>query len=348
MHRRVHAVGMSLLLAMSISPARAQDETKPKQDERIVTATNLVTVNVIVTDRNGKYVKGLGRNQFEVYDEGVKQRIAHFINEPGPVSLGIVCEIHNSTPEEKTRAMLTALKQFTHGLRSDDDFFFTAFGAQGSVTAGFVPTADQVLDHLEIVQPGGPSSFYDAIFTAAERLRRGRHLKKALIVVSDGDDDKSRTSYDQLRERLKEFDVQIYAISISNPASAQFANHSRWHFEDITRQTTRRRFLLNDKDSIGRTVLAELARVSGGASYFPESENEPELLWICARIALELREQYTLGFYPTEQIEKKSWRRIQVKVKTGRESRGLVLSYRRGYRRTNQQVGYLPISLSPL
>ena len=333
MNKKAYAIGATLLLTVFLGTARAQQGTKPRQsDERIVTTTNLVTVNVIVTDRDGKYVKGLGREQFAVYDEKLKQQIVHFSAEAAPVSIGIVCEVHSARPE-RARAMLVALKQFTRSLRNDDDFFFVAFGAQGSLTTEFIPTADQVLNHLTAVRPGGPSSLYDAVYRAADRLRTGRNLKKALLIVSDGEDDNSRTSYKELRNRLREFDVQVYAIGIANPSMDQFAGYGRWVFEDITRQSGRRPFLLNAEASMGRAVLAEMSRVSGGTTYFPESENESELVGICAQIALELREQYTIGFYPTAQAANKDWHRIRVKLNTGRNSRGPVLSYRQGYRR---------------
>lgn len=135
MKKCAYLIGLIILAASSVS-TRAQKEITPKQEtERVVTATNLVTVNVVVTDRDGRYVKGLTRYQFEVYDEKVKQQITHFSAEAAPVSLGIVSEIHNATPE--TRAMLTALKQFTRSLGDDDDFFFMAFGKNGSVTTDF-------------------------------------------------------------------------------------------------------------------------------------------------------------------------------------------------------------------
>jgi VWFA-related protein len=136
---------------------RAQQEANQESDERVVTATNLVTINVTVGDGNGKYVKGLGRDQFEVYDEKVKQRIAYFSTDADPISLGIVCEIHNTTPE-KARAILVALRQFTRSLHHDDDFCFMAFETQGGVATDFVPAADQLIDHLGTVKPAGRSS----------------------------------------------------------------------------------------------------------------------------------------------------------------------------------------------
>lgn len=305
------------------------------QEEQIVTGINLVSVNVIVTDRNGKYVDGLNRDQFEVFDEKVKQQIAHFSDEAAPVSIGIVCEVHNSTPA-KTRAMLTALKQFTRGLETDDDFFFMAFGRQGSVVSDFVPTADQVLDHLASVKPGGPASLYDAVYLAADRLRKGRNLKKTLLIVSDGEDENSRTSYQKLRNRLREFDLQIYTIGIANPSLDQRSSLGIWVYEDITRQTGRRPFVPNQEAAMGRAVLAEMARVSGGATYYPESENEPELAGIFAQISLELRHQYTIGFYPKDQSLNKDWHRLRVRVNAEKGSRRLGLSYRQGYRRVNR------------
>jgi hypothetical protein len=100
-----------------------------------------------------------------------------------------------------------------------------------------------------------------------------------------------------MRNRLRKFDAQIYTIGIADSALDQFAGYRRWVFEDFTRQTGRRSFLLHTEAEMGRAVLGEMARVSGGTAYTPESESEPELTGICTQIALELRE-HTLGFLP--------------------------------------------------
>lgn len=230
--------------------------------------------------------------------------------------------------------MLLALRQFTRNLGDGDDFFFMAFGAQGNVTTDFVPTEQQVFNHLAAIKPGGASSLYDAVYTAAGRLRDQRNLKKALLIISDGDDDQSTTGYKALRNRLREFDVQIYAVAIDNPSMDQTA--SRWFFEDITRQTRGRALLGNAENSVGHAVLSEMARVSGGSAYHPETENEPELAGICTQIATELRQQYTLGFYPTGVASNRTWHRIKIALKTGSGRRGLSLSYRQGYRQIRQ------------
>lgn len=274
-------------------------------------------------------MKGLEREQFEVYDNRVKQQIVHFSVDASPVSIGIVSEIHPNAPET-TRAMLSALKQFTTGLRESDEYFFVAFSEHGTLTSEFIPSANQVLEHLQFVNPGGPSSLYDAVYFASERLRKARNLKKALLIISDGQDDRSRHTYKEIRDRLRTFDVQIYAISIAEPGTDHFAGYGRWVFEDLTRQTGRRSFLLNSDASLGRAVLEEMSGSSGGTTYFPDTENEPELSGICTQIAYELRQQYTLGFY-SNHVEGKKWRHLKVRINKTDGTSGLTLSYREGY-----------------
>src|SRR5512145_1417312 len=119
MNKKTSLVLAALLIVASRAVALAQED-------KVVSETNLVTVNVIVTDNNGRYVKGLRQDQFEIYDEKEKRQITHFSTDEAAVSLGIVWEIHNTTSAE-SRAMLTSLRRFTRSLREEDDFFFSAF-----------------------------------------------------------------------------------------------------------------------------------------------------------------------------------------------------------------------------
>jgi len=334
MQKTIYLWLATLLLAAS-TLGQAISTTQPQQDDRIIVGTNLVTVNVIVTDGEGCYVKGLSRDQFTIHDNKVKQQIVHFSTEASPVSIGIVFEIHKAAPE-KTRAALAAIRQFTSTLRTEDDFFFMAFSEDGSLTAEFIPSRDQILDHLQFVKPKGASSLYDSVFFAAGRLKKSRNLKKALLVISDGQDTRSVHSYKQLRSRLRTLDAQIYAIGIADPALDTFADYHRWFFEDITRQSGRRSFLMNPDAAIGNAVLAEMSRVSGGATYFPETETESELTGICTQIALELRQQYTLSFY-SNATNSKEMHRLKVRVRESRPRANLRLTYREGYQLSGAQ-----------
>ena len=162
-------------------------------------------------------------------------------------------------------------------------------------------------------------------------MRSKSNLKKALLIVSDGEDNNSKTTYDRLRNRLREFDVQIYAIGISNPETNSIAEARRWGFEDVTRNIGWRPYRLHADTTMGRAVLAEMARVSGGATYFPEVENEPELEGVFTQVALELRHQYTVGFYPNGVTSKRQWHRLRITVDNAKKSQRLSLSYRNSY-----------------
>ena len=323
---------IALILTMPV-PSYGQSSADSLQEGPLVVSTNLVTVNVIVTDNKGRYVKDLKSDQFSIYDENARQKIAHFSVGAAPISIGIIFEIHSASPTHVS-AMLAALKQFVATLDERDNFFFTAYSSNGSLTTEFIPSASQIIEHLAVIKPRGPSALYDVVYSAAARLRQSRNLKRALLVISYGEDDHSQHSYKELRNRLREFDAQVYTIGIADPAMDQFAGYRRWLFEDFSRQTGRRSLLLNTEAEMGRAVLGEMSRVSGGTAYTPESESEPELTGICTQISLELREQYTLGFYPSDLTSKK-WHRIKVFVNPSAGSSGLSLSYRKGYRRVN-------------
>ena len=146
-------------------------------------------------------------------------------------------------------------------------------------------------------------------------------------MISDGQDTSSIHNYDKVRNRLRTLDAQIYAIGIADPKLDQLAANRRWFFEDITRQGGRRSYLLDSDAALGRAVLAEMSRVSGGATYFPETESESELAGICTQIALELRQQYTVGFYSN--AKDNNWHRVKVRVTS--KGTDLTLTYREGY-----------------
>jgi Ca-activated chloride channel family protein len=297
-----------------------------------VVNARLVAVNVSVTDARGRRVEGLDKACFEVFDNGVKQKVEHFSSEEAPFSIGIVYDIHSST-RERTDAALRALKQFTAALRGEDDFFLTVFNERGSVAVDFVPTAEQVYNHLTYVAPKGPSALYDAVYQAAERLSAARNAKKALVIISDGQDHNSGHSDKGVRHRVRDLNIQVYGIACAGPNDDPLAGHGRWVVEDITRQTGRHTFLANADAAFGRAVLEELAQTSGGTAYFPQSgDGERELVGIGAQIALELRRQYTLAFYPAAAPSDSGWHKINVRLTPAAGSGRLYLSYRKSYR----------------
>jgi len=276
---------------------------KPKDDIRIGTA--IVNVTVSVTDPYGRFVTGLGKDHFELFDDKVKQQIAHFTDDDAPVSLGIVYDVSGSMKERVGRS-IRALRRFIETSHADDDFFLIAFNDRANLAEDFTTSGDKLLGHLMFANPKGSTALYDAAYLAVEKVQQGRQSKKALLIISDGQDNNSRYTYKELRNRVKEADVQIYAIGITDPASDSLAG-------------------------FGRGVLEEISRMTGGRAFFPNAYNEPELVEICTRIALELRHQYSVGFYPTDIQSEAKWHKVQVKVNPPRGLGRLSLSYRDGY-----------------
>jgi VWFA-related protein len=319
-------VFLSLLTLLVTATALTQSNiTQPAQrDDQVSAASNFVTLHVIATDRNGHYVAGLSPDQFEIYDNNVKQQITHFSIDDSAASIGIVYEV-NENDTEQLNGVLNALKEFVSTLESDDDFFFVAFNKRGSVTTSYIPSPAEILGYLQFVSIGDPFSLFDGIYFAAERLKQSPNFKKALFVVSDAKDTASNSGYRTFRNRLRKLNAQIYFIGLTAPNTESV---TPWFFEDVTRSSGSRSFLLDSDTGLGRLVLEKIARASNG-SQFPDAESESELAGICTQITLEFRRQYSFGFYSSA-TDSNKWHTLRVHVRDP-ERRVYALSYRDGY-----------------
>ena len=280
-------------------------KSQRKPSDKLILGTDLVSLNVTVTDTYGRFVTGLKKEHFEVYDEKVKQRIEFFSDEDSPVSLGLVYDVSGSMKSRASRS-IRALTRFFETSHTDDDYFLMAFNDRARLVQDFTTSADQILSRLMFVEAKKSTALYDAAYLAVEKVRQGRHTKKALLIISDGQDNQSRYTYKELRNRVKEADVIIYAIGITDPYNDSLSGY-------------------------GRSILTEMARMTGGRAFFPTAYNELELVEICTRIALELRHQYALGFYPTDKADKEEWRDLKVKIKPPRGLGRLAVIHREGY-----------------
>lgn len=292
----------------SLTSAEPKDDTgkqSQKKDGIVQIGTNLVSMTISVTDPYGRFVTGLSKEHFEIFDEKVKQQIELFTDEDSPVSIGVIYDVSGSMKERIARSV-RAVKRFIETSHDDDDFFLIGFNDRAKLVQDFTTSGDQLVSHLMFVQPKGSTALYDAAYLGVEKVGQGRHKKKAILIISDGQDNNSRYTYKELRNRVKEADVQIYAIGITDPYSDSLAG-------------------------FGRSVLEEITRMTGGRAFFPNAYNEPELIEICTRIALELRHQYSIGFYPSDTTSEAKWRRLQVKVNPPKGLGRLSVNYKDGY-----------------
>jgi Ca-activated chloride channel family protein len=200
-----------------------------------------------------------------------------------------------------------ALARFIETSHDQDDFFLVTFAGRAAI-AQDLSRGDpgSMLNRLASVRPSGQTALYDAVLLALDQVKQGPHARRALLVISDGRDNHSDHTFSDLRSAVRESGVIIYAVGIT-------ANS-------------------NDRQpDVGRLVLTQIAESSGGRAFFPVAYDEAGTAQDCARIALELRHQYSLGFYPTRTPGTTRYHRVRVKLDAPKDLGRLSLSYRTTY-----------------
>lgn len=291
------------------------------QNDPISVETNLITLNVSVTDKSGAHIKGLLKDDFKVLDEGREQEILFFSSDDDALSIGIVYDMHSMNNDAAD--VLDALTRFTARLSPDDDFFVTVFNDKGSLTANIVPDPDQVRRHLSDPEPGSPRALYDAIIEAGDRIKCSKNPKKYLIVFSDGDDRNSQHDTKQLRERLRSINVPLYSLIFRGD------DMRRISYSDMLRNGPRQSFKIGEATELERNVVAEVSRSTGGESIESSIRNRVFLSALATRFLEDARDQYVIGFSPESSDGR--WHRIKVTVDQTKTGRKLKVSSRQGY-----------------
>jgi Ca-activated chloride channel family protein len=285
-------------------PRAADGGTRAERKSGIVLDRDIVNITVTVSDRFGRYVSGLDKEHFEVFDDKIRQPIAFFSQEDAPASIGIVYDVSGSMREATKRAFLS-LDRFLTYCHRDDDLFVVGFNERPQLTCDFTARPPSISNSLVLTESNGRTAFFDAVYFALEKARQGKHVKRALVIISDGQDNASRYTMREVREALKEADILVYAIGIANPWADPF---------DIAR---------------GFDALDTLCRTTGGLAFFPKSE--AELADSCIRVALELRHQYSIGFYPSARDEMGRWHKLKVRITPPPGAPRVAVRAREGY-----------------
>jgi Ca-activated chloride channel homolog len=288
------------------SPATSRKTDVQNKDEPVFKMpTNVVTFLVTVTDPNDRLVTGLELRNFEAFEDNVKQTIEYFKIEDTPISVGVVFDVSGSMKGKIDRAR-EALKAFVETSHEDDDFFLIGFNQRANLLAEFA-NGETLLNKLTLVNPDGQTALNDAVYFGVEKVKQGRHSKKAIILISDGQDNSSRYTYGELRKLIKEADVQIYSLGIVELGGGAG----------------------NTLDLNGQAILEEISQTTGGRSFFPRSGAELEDA--ITRIALELRHQYSLGYIPQNEQREGEWRKIKIRVNPPRGLPALKVRTKEGY-----------------
>ena len=268
------------------------------RDDKIQLRARLVSLTVTVADRLGRFVTGLEKRNFQVFDDGVQQEIAHFSDEDAPLTLGIIYDVSGSMGDLTSRSF-QALKKFFDTSHQDDEYFIIAFNNRAQLVQDFTTSPDEIMNRVIFVKAKGSTALYDGVYLGLEKARQGRHRKKALLIISDGEENSSRYSGGELREMLKESDVPVYGIGISQLYG-------------------------------GMGTLQSLSGWSGGMTFAPM--DEPQTRDIYTRIALMLRHQYAIAFYPSDATSEIDWHKVRINITAPKGLGRLSVSYKKTYR----------------
>jgi Ca-activated chloride channel family protein len=268
--------------------------------------TDLVTLTLTVTDLYGRYVSGLDKKAFTIFDNNVEQEITYFSDSDAPISIGILFDVSGSMSGEKIGKARKALGQFINTSHPSDEYFLIAFNSRAQLLLDRTRDGEALLKKLTLVTPKSNTALYDACYLGIERVTRGSRQKKALLIISDGQDNASRYSFGEVRRLMKESDVVVYAVGILDGRDAGSAEGMQ-----------------------GQSFLDELASVTGGKSFYPQTN--VELDEIFERIALELRHQYSIGYTPKDFAPDGKWHKVKTKVKPPRGLPRLTVRGREGY-----------------
>lgn len=196
------------------APAPAPQDQK-EETFRFRTGVELIGVTATVTDRSGRFVSDLRKEDFRLFEDGTAQEITHFNNERVPVSLGIVLDTSGSMDGEKMAAARQALNRFLFNLLGpEDEVFLYRFESAPLLVEGWTTDRQRIATELARIRPSGGTAMYDAVAEALPLAQSGQHRKKALVVISDGNDTNSDTTVAQLRRMIRQSEVLVYAIGL--------------------------------------------------------------------------------------------------------------------------------------
>jgi VWFA-related protein len=280
---------------------------KPEPLSSIRVHSDLVQIPVTVLDHDDQSVAGLERERFKVFEDRVEQVISHFAMEDAPITIGFVLDA-SASMRDKLPQSREAVVKFLNAANAGDEFFLVQFNDQVELAADVTTSTEDVKRQLMFIRPTGRTALLDAIQFAVRGMRKASNARRALIIVSDGGDNCSRYTVSELKNLVREADVQIYALGIFDSSGGRS---------------------LAPEELAGPALLRAVAKQSGGHLF--EIENINQLPEVAAKIGEALRTQYVLGYAPKAVQRDGKYHRVEVKLAQTKGSRKLQASWRRGY-----------------
>jgi len=268
---------------------------------------DMALVNVTVTDPYNRLVTGLDPDNFRIFEDNIEQEVVTFSAEDVPISIGVIFDFSGSMANKVGKAREAAL-QFFKTANPQDEFFLVSFNERAELTSSFTNSVEDLQSRLMLTSPKGRTALLDAIYLGLSQMRGAHNAKRALLILSDGGDNHSRYNESDIKRLVKEADTQLYAIGIFDPLGS--------------RNRT-------PEELKGPSLLSEITEMTGGRVFAVERlEDLPD---IATKIGMELRNQYVLGYRPSNKAHDARWRKIKIKLRAPRGLPPLSLYSKTGY-----------------
>ena len=249
--------------------------------------TDLVLVPVTVTDPMNRLVTGLEKNDFQVYDESTQQKITSFSSDDAPVSIGIIFDLSGSMTSKLVRAK-DAILSFIKTANPQDEFFVIGFNDRPALIEDFTNSVEDIEARMATLRAAHRTALLDAIYYGIVKMRQARHERKALLIVSDGGDNRSRYTEGEVKSLVRESDVEIFSMGIFDP------------------------YAPTPEERMGPELLDDISTATGGRMF--RVNDIDELSDIAEKISNELRNQYVIGYRPADLQRNGKWRKVRVKI----------------------------------
>jgi|SRR5579871_551511 len=299
---KLHLLALALAGVLTASHSTAQVGTLPATFR---TNAQLVLVPVSVIDHSGKTVEGLTARNFTLMEDQVSQQIVSFTSDDAPSSVGIVLDISGSM-----RYTLTGAKAIAHVFlktaNPEDEFFLLTVSSQPDALSGFTTDVPALEREVDSTRPGGMTALIDTVYAALNQMRKAHKSRRALIIVSDGLDNNSRYSKNELMRVALEADVQVYTVLVNNDPGGGSAGGALFRPSMAAKPWDQARQLQ------GPSMLEELSEKTGGLHF--HARNEDAAKEAAVKVGRAIREEYVIGYHPAEASSSGKWHRVRVKA----------------------------------
>jgi Ca-activated chloride channel homolog len=290
----------------TVGPTHNDNSQRIEKGKSLHAETDIALVNVSITDPYGRLVTGLEQDNFRVFEDNVEQEIVRFSSEDVPISIGVIFDMSASMSDKIEKSRLAAV-QFFRTSNPQDEFLLVNFNDRAQLANSFTPSVEELQSHLMFTAAKGETALLDGIYLGLSEMKGAHNAKKALLIISDGGDNHSRYSEEDIRKYAREADVQIYAIGLYTPGGGG----------------------PTPEEKNGPGLLSELTLLTGGRTFAVGSLKD--LPDIATKISMELRNQYIVGYRPSDHAHDGKWRKIKIKLRPPKGLPPLTVYAKNGY-----------------